>query len=116
MSIFSDNEAQWTKDYKISMVKAVDPVSQATVAKAKNPEMQKLIFKWDICNKSQSHWDSCTLLLRHQNNPGGVELVIDPMYIKKGIKPSRIETLEVTVNMPIGLLSESIVLGFKFET
>lgn len=81
-----------------------------------NPNFSKIILCWDVCNKSQSHWESCNLILKLQNNPCGVQIVIDPMYIEKGVKPSRIETLEITLNIPKSLLDEIIVLDFKFET
>eukprot|EP00347_Sterkiella_histriomuscorum_P012445 403368545 len=128
MSVFSDDDNKWTDEYKSKMVQFVPitgqsklPISPVTLVPGKQgSEIQKVVVKWDIVNRSQSHWDESNLILRSQKNNipnSNLHLTIDPMYVKKGVKPSRIETLEVTLNIPIRLLQQTnLELGFQFES
>ncbi|CDW75479.1 UNKNOWN [Stylonychia lemnae] len=78
-------------------------------------DLSILQVKWDICNKSKMHWDSCNLILKDSQCQTGLKLAIDPMYIKEGTKPSRIETLDLILKYPVSLLSHKMTLIFTIQ-
>ena len=57
------------------------------------------------------------MIMRSQNNSAGLHISVDPMYVKNGVKPSRIETLEVTIGIPLQFLyQQTMTISFQFKT